>query len=188
MRAPAAILAKAPCLPWNQFHCIPKLQEPAPERRTKSYGWIIPKTPAEVPKSSPPRGTKLRMLLIRSRVFDTASGLLAPSWKPQAPPRARPGKRFRACGQVQDNKTGDKVRFGQVRLDAKIFVEYSIDREKHGILPRYTYLCRSRGRHSSPSSGLLRCQRCQPPPPTARAFSFSLRFPFPSRVPKFHSK
>ena len=139
----------------------------------------------EVPRNFPPRGTKLRMLLIRSRVLDTASSLLVPS---HAPPRARPSKRFRACGQAQDNKTADKVKFGQVRLDAENFVEYSIDREKHRIPPRYMYLRYSPcavAEVSSPSSGLL---RCQPPPLTARAFTFSLGFPFPSRLPKFHSK
>jgi hypothetical protein len=121
-------------------------------------GWIIPKTPAELPKNVPLRVTELRMLLIRSRVFDTASGLPAPSRKPHAPPRARPGKRFRACGQHKDNKMADKVKFGQVRLDAKRIVECSIDREKHRMTYHQDtwYLCRSRGRHSSLSK-VLRC-------------------------------
>jgi len=34
------------------------------------------------PRNVPLRVTELRMLLIRSRVFDTTSGLLAPSRKP----------------------------------------------------------------------------------------------------------
>jgi hypothetical protein len=95
------------------------------EWRTKRnvMGWIIiPKTPAELPKNVPLRVTELRMLLIRSRVFDTASVLLAPSRKPHAPPRARP-VRGRACGQHKDNKMADKVKFGQVRLDARRIVE-----------------------------------------------------------------
>jgi hypothetical protein len=82
----------------------------------------MPKTPAELPKNVPLRVTELRMLLIRSRVFDTASGLLAPSRKPHAPPRARPiggqgmwsGRRTIRCD--------DKVKFGQVRLKAKRIV------------------------------------------------------------------
>jgi hypothetical protein len=81
-------------------------------------GWIIPKTPAELPKNVPLRVTELRMLLIRSRAFDTASGLLAPSRKPHAPPRASPigGQ---GMWSAQDNKMVDKVKFEQVRSDAK---------------------------------------------------------------------
>jgi len=62
------------------------------EEKTKRnvMGWIIPKTPAELPKNVPLRVTELRMLLIRSRALDTASGLLVPSRKPHAPPRASP--------------------------------------------------------------------------------------------------
>jgi hypothetical protein len=61
------------------------------EQKEMLWGWwIIPKTPAELPKNVPLRVTELRMLLIRSREFDTASGLLEPSRKPHAPPRARP--------------------------------------------------------------------------------------------------
>jgi hypothetical protein len=62
------------------------------EQKTKRnvMGWIIPKTPAELPKNVPLRVTELRTLFIRSRAFDTASGLLAPSRKPHAPPRASP--------------------------------------------------------------------------------------------------
>ena len=62
------------------------------EQKTKRNvrGWIIPKTPAELPKNVPLRVTELRMLLIRSRALDTASGLFVPSRKPHAPPRASP--------------------------------------------------------------------------------------------------
>jgi hypothetical protein len=62
------------------------------EQKTKRnvMGWVIPKTPAELPKNVPLRVTELRMLLIRSRALDTASGLLAPSRKPHVPPRASP--------------------------------------------------------------------------------------------------
>ena len=62
------------------------------EQKTKRnvMGWIIPKTPAELPKNVPLRVTELRMLLIRSRALDTASDLPAPSRKPHAPPRASP--------------------------------------------------------------------------------------------------
>ena len=57
------------------------------ETKRNAMGWIIPKTPAELPKNVPLRVTELRTLLIRSRAIDTASGLLAPSRKP---PRASP--------------------------------------------------------------------------------------------------
>jgi hypothetical protein len=50
---------------------------------------IIPKTPLNHPRMSSLRVTESRMLLIRSRVFDTPSSLLARSRKPYAPPRAR---------------------------------------------------------------------------------------------------
>ena len=62
------------------------------EQKTKRnvMGWIIPKTPAELPKNVPLRVTELRILLIRSRALVTASGLPAPSRKPHAPPRASP--------------------------------------------------------------------------------------------------
>ena len=74
------------------------------EQKEKCYGaWIIPRTPAELPKNVPLRVTELRMLLIRSRVFDTASGLLAPSRKPHAPPRARP-IRGQGMWSDKDNK------------------------------------------------------------------------------------
>ena len=96
-----------------------------------SGSYLRPKTPAELPKDVPLRVTELRMLLIRSRVFDTASCLLAPSRKPHAPPRARP-VRGQGMWSVQDNKMADKVKFGQVRLDTERIVENSIDREKHG--------------------------------------------------------
>ena len=66
-------------------------------------GENIPKTPAELPKNVPLRVMELRMLVTRSRVFDIASGLLAPSRKPHAPPRARPIE-VRTCGQYKDNK------------------------------------------------------------------------------------
>jgi hypothetical protein len=49
-----------------------------------------PTTPAELPINVPLRVTEFKTLLIRSLVLDTASGLLAPSRTPQAPPRARP--------------------------------------------------------------------------------------------------
>ena len=62
------------------------------------------------------------MLSIRSRVFDIASGLLVPSRKPHAPPRAR--------RQDKDNKTAtaDKVKFEQVRWKGRKNCE--VDREK----------------------------------------------------------
>ena len=84
---------------------VPQSCRVGAEWRTKRTlaGENTPKTPAELPKNVPLRVTELRMLLIRNRIFDTASGLLAPSRKPHAPPRARPIV-VRTCGQYKDNK------------------------------------------------------------------------------------
>jgi len=108
--APAAILPNASCLPRTAsmvelIPLYPRAARVGAEWRTKriACGGSIPKTPAELPKNVPLRVTELRMLLIRSRIFDTASGLLAPSRKPHAPPRARPIE-MRTCGQYKDNK------------------------------------------------------------------------------------
>jgi hypothetical protein len=53
----------------------------------KEYG---PSMPAELPINVPLLVIELSILLIRNRVFDTASGLAAPSRRPHSPPRARP--------------------------------------------------------------------------------------------------
>lgn len=111
---------------------VPQSCRVGAEWRTKRMlvGGNIPKTPAELPKNVPLRVTELRMLLIRSRIFDIASGLLAPSRKPHAPPRARPIE----AGHVVNTKTirwHDKVKFGQVRFDAKRIAEGGTDREKY---------------------------------------------------------
>lgn len=84
---------------------VPQSWRVGAEWRTKRMlaGENIPKTPAELPKNVPLRVMELRMLFTRSRVFDIASGLLAPSRKPHAPPRARPIE-VRTCGQYKDNK------------------------------------------------------------------------------------
>lgn len=49
-----------------------------------------PSTPAEFPMKVPLLVTEFRTLLIRNLVFETVSGLRAPSRTPQRPPRAKP--------------------------------------------------------------------------------------------------
>jgi hypothetical protein len=55
-----------------------------------NYG---PRTPAEFPMNVPLLVTEFKTLLIRSRAFDTARGLRAPSRTPHTPPMARPTKK-----------------------------------------------------------------------------------------------